>query len=510
MIDISNILLMNYLSKLNIDINNISKTQIYLGIFCIILFNNNAYKYIKYISTYLHQLYIKNISIIEIIGWESLNDGLYTFEYPHIMTAINHYIYSNNKSNNFRYFNNKRNGLYYANDMKDTLDTDSAPNYILGSIYKLKIEDDIYISNITEDTHSNSTTISTDKQSVFNWKIKMLIYSHKHNIDYIQKFINKCIIAYDNFLSNKNNNKIYHFIYQGKKNNKLSFSSKIISDLNNPDYQNYETFDNIFHSNKDKIIADIDKLNNIEFYKKNGLKRKKGYMFYGKPGTGKTSTVMAMSNYSNRHIIEIPFSRVKTNNELELIININSIDSIDFKQDQIILLFDELDLNDNLKIGINSKNNKEQQKKNINLKSKFKSNSESDSDSDSESDSKSELVSDIIIDNKQINDKINMSTLLSRFDGIGNHAGLIIVATANNIDNIDNALYRDGRLNLIKFDNASIIDIKNIIEKYYEIVLNENDILKLNILDLKISHAKIRANLEHFDNYNELIEYLIL
>jgi len=287
------------------------------------------------------------------------------------------------------------------------------------------------------------------------------------------------------YLSNKNKNKIYHFIYQGKNNNKLLFSSKVISDLNNPDLQNYETFDNIFHTNKNKIIKDIDKLHDTNYYKKNGLKRKKGYMFYGLPGTGKTTTVMAMSNYDRRHIIEVPFSRVQTNNELESILNINCINSIEFNQDNIIILFDELDIKTNIK------------QENILTKETIFSKKKYDNDTDE----------DPITKNV---DKLNLSTLLSRFDGIGNHSGLIIIATTNNIDNIDNAIYREGRLNLMYFDNATLNDIQNIIEKYYDCILDKNLIEQIKTLDKKISHAKIRCRLEYNNTPELLIEELLI
>jgi len=490
MIDVMSIMLMNIISKIDISktILNYELLLLFIVIGIISIIKDNKFNLLLKIYKYIYDRFKSKYTIIEIIGWESLNDGLYTFEYPQYMTAINYYIYSIGKLNNFRYFNNKRNGLYFADSMKDIIDNDESPNYILGDVSNIKIDDDIYITVITDDTNNNTT----DKKTILNWKICMKIYSYKHDTQYVQQFINKCISKYELYITNKNKNKIYHFIYQGKKNNKLSFSSKVISDLNNPDLQNYETFNNLFHINKQKIINDIDKLHDINYYKRTGLKRKKGYMFYGLPGTGKTTTVMAMSNYDKRHIIEVPFNRVQTNSELEAILNINCINSIEFRQDNIIILFDELDIKTKPKV----ENIIIEQEK-INPKKKKPSYYLNDNDSDDE------LVKNNI-------DKLNISTLLSRFDGIGNHAGLIIVATTNNIDNIDNALYRDGRLNLIHFDNATSIDIQNIIEKYYECILEQDLINQIQTLDKKISHAKIRCKLEYNSTPELLIEQLLI
>ena len=35
-------------------------------------------------------------------------------------------------------------------------------------------------------------------------------------------------------------------------------------------------------------------------------------MFYGKPGCGKTSTIKAIANYTKRHIVSVPLSKVKS------------------------------------------------------------------------------------------------------------------------------------------------------------------------------------------------------
>jgi WD40 repeat protein len=242
------------------------------------------------------------------------------------MTAINYYIYSNKKSTNFKYFNSKRNGIYYSDDMRDAIESDSTPNYTLNDVYNIEVDTDIYVSVKTEDIKTDASP--SDKTTSLNWRITMNIRSYKNDSNYIQEFINKCMLKYEQYTTSKSKNKTYHFIYQGKSQGKLVFSSKIISDFSNPDNQNYETFDNTFHSNKDMLMADIKRLRDIDFYKRTGLKRKKGYLFYGKPGTGKTLSVMNMSNYDNRHIIEVPMSRIKTNNEIEAILTLTHINNI--------------------------------------------------------------------------------------------------------------------------------------------------------------------------------------
>jgi hypothetical protein len=489
MIDISYMILMNSLSRIDFSKGIFSWEILFLVLFFSSygLIQNKTTKYLHKIGTFIAE-YLPKQTEIEIVGWEYLSNSLYTFEYPHNMKAINYYVYSNNKSKNFRYFNNKRNGVYYSDDVKDALELDNTPNYTLGEVTNIKLEDDIYLSLYIDEMSGNDTNPDNKSNKItINWKIVMTLRSYKYSPIQLQDFINKCMIQYDNYTTNKNKNKTYHFIYQGKNNGKLSFSAKVISDFNNPDMQNYETFDNIFHANKNTIIKDINRLRDIDFYKRTGLKRKKGYLFYGEPGTGKTVTVMGMSNYDKRHIIEVPLSRVKTNNEFEQILNVSQINGIKFNPDNIIIFFDEIDVGTKLKRDNSDTNNKAES-------------------SDIES---AKIISKAIKSSSEYEeissgDKLNIGTLLSRLDGIGNYAGIIIVGATNDISNVDKALYRDGRLNLLKFDNASYDDMRCIIERYYQVDINNTQIEILKKLDGKISHAKIRLKLEHYETIDDL------
>jgi ATP-dependent Zn protease len=391
------------------------------------------------------------------------------------MIAINLYIFINKKSNKFRYFNIKKNNIHYRDDLQIS-DIDVSQNYLLDDIYKVCIYNDIYLTIVTD-----QIDLKSEYRASLNWKIKMELTTYNHNQEYITNFIDKCINEYDECIKNKNQNKTYHFIYQGlNDHDQIKFSTNLITDFSDSQNQNYETFDNIFHKHKQKLINDIDRLKDINYYKKSGLKKKKGYLFYGPPGCGKTSTVMAISNYDKRHIIEIPLSRVKTNNEFEQLLNLTEINNIKFNFNNIIILFDELDIG----IEFNTKNNNENDSNKIENKDLSRKNSH-----------KSE-------------DRLSLNTILSRLDGIGNYNGLIIIATSNNINNLDTALYRDGRLSLVNFDNATMEDITNIIEKYYNIKLNDEQIELVKKIN-NIPHSKLIFRLELYDDVNEFISSFI-
>jgi DNA replication protein DnaC len=326
-----------------------------LAVFIVLLDND---KYEQLLNMYNKIiLYFRNYTSVEIIGWETFSCALEMIEYPNSIIAINHYIYTNNKGFEYKYFNIDKNGVRLTDDLIKALKNKEC-NYLLTSTKKeIELYEDIYIMIQKSNQRLNDGyTITT--------KISMKLISYNHSVKYIDEFINRCILEYNDYMDKKIKNKCYHFIYQGKKNDKMIFASNIISsnDKIDSNCKNYETFDSIFHSNKNMIMKDIDRLHDLEYYKKTGMRRKKGYLFYGLPGTGKTSTVMAMSNYDNRHIIEVPYDRVKTNEEFESILSLKKINDIKLCSENIIILFDELDM----------KNRKE-----------IKSDSESDSESES-------------------------------------------------------------------------------------------------------------------------------
>jgi chaperone BCS1 len=198
---------------------------------------------------------------------------------------------------------------------------------------------------------------------------------------------------------------------------------------------------------------DIERLRDVEYYMRTGLKRKKGYLFYGPPGCGKTSTVVAMALLDNRHIIEIPMCRVKTNKELEDIFAMNEINKVKIDKNKVILLFDEIDTGME-NVSKPTKNPmkviKKQLKKMTSISSSNAS-SNAGSTNDSEDEGEEDEIVDFGVKIKDEEDKINIGTILSRLDGIGNYNGLIIVGTTNSITKLTPALYREGRLTPLYF-----------------------------------------------------------
>lgn len=438
------------------------------------------------------KIFYKEWNMIEIMGIDTIRNSTHYIDYPKAFIGISYYAYTNGKCNKLKNVILSRNNYNYYDPELEMQDDNQ--NYIIDDCSNIMLEDEIYLDLI-----SINNTVNQDKKRDNDslCKLKMILKSKKHDATHLRNFINQCINQYEKYLKCINENKIFHFIYKeyDQENKKLLFSNQIISDFNDNKNLNFETFDNIFHEHKNKIIEDIIRLNDIEYYKKQGMKRKKGYLFYGFPGCGKTSTVMAIANKTKRHIIEVPMSRVKTNLELEEIMYMDEINGIKFEKDQIILLFDEIDYG-----TINLKKEEKKNKRNKETEEKEKKN---------ESEQLIELLANSVSVNKKP-DELSLGTILSRFDGIGSYNGLIIIATTNHKDKLPESLYRNGRLDPLFFGYARKIDIINMIEKYYEIKMTEIQKEKIPYDGFKVSHATIKYSMEQYSNPNELLDYFDL
>ncbi len=440
---------------------------------------------IEYIRYYYEKLF--NYKYLYIEARENLNcNAVLSFTYSESYLALCWYLKNKNINNYLKCINktknNKTHSQYYDSRVENQNEIEST-DFVIDRLDKYIIIDvgiEIKLNKYSSDIKTDNTFTTTTKNTFILRSI---------NVD-LQQYITNIIKEYNKYVDDKNKNKTFHFIYQGKVDGKLKFSTYLLNDLIT---NNNETFDNLFNEHSSILKNDIKRLKDFEYYRRTGMKRKKGYLFHGEPGTGKTSTVMAISNEDKRHIMEISLTRVKTNNELEEILNLDNIDGIKFKKDQLVLLFDEIDR------SCDTVEKKEEEKQ-------------------SETEKGKETTSELKVIEKLIDsatskvsepNKLDLSTMLSRLDGIGNYNGLIIIATTNNKDKLDPALYRELRLSPMYFTFCRKQDIIEMTEQFYNLKLSKQEKLLIPDRNSKISPAKIRLLLEqNEDNIEKFIDIL--
>lgn len=312
-------------------------------------------------------------------------------------------------------------------------------------------EKDIYVKFIQTQGYNNNN-------GFFSATVDILFMS-KRKMSYIKSYLEDIKKQYDEYVIRTELYKNKIFIYDGKDRYSVYEFDKL------------QTFDNLFFAQKNEIIKSINKLDNIKYFSDRGIKRKLSYLFMGSPGSGKTCCVNAIANYTGRSIIYIPISRISTNEQIEKILYSNKYNEYTIPNDKKIFLFDEID--SPCKIDMTK-------------------NYDKDSDSDTDVDKPAPVVNVImnkndtpsIVQNTPTkntnNDKFNIGMFLQMLDGIYNQDGMIIIATANSIVNIDKAVFRDGRMMKMNFTNMGRNEIVQMIEKYYVTTLNSDQINKIN------------------------------
>lgn len=427
-------------------------------------------KVLDYIKPYFE---FKN-NTLTLSGREIIHNSCMCFEYPESMLALNHWLQLNKKITKFRVFNSNRNGDYFYEDIKRSMKSENCA-YIAEQCKKTKIDDDLYLS-VTVEKFNNEGK----KEQTFGNQTSMTLSSKKRNLN---EFLENILEEYQKFIEKKNNGKLFHFLYQGwnSETNRPEWSKEVISEKTNP---SHETFEHIINEHTGYFKRDIQKLKDMEYYRKSGLKRKKGYLFYGHPGCGKTASVMAMAIEDNRHIIEVPISRVEKNKEIENILKLAKIDNIPFRKDEIIILFDEIDC------GCSALKEREKEPE-IDLKN---------GKDKGYPDFMKNLIASSVIDSSNKDDKLNLGMMLSRLDGIGNYNGLIIVATTNHKEKLDPAMYRELRLSPVFFDYSRKEDIIVMMEKFYKTTLTQREKNKIPDRNAGITPAKVRWLFEKYEN----------
>jgi DNA replication protein DnaC len=161
-----------------------------------------------------------------------------------------------------------------------------------------------------------------------------------------------------------------------------------------------KTFDNIYLDGGiiDDLKKDLDTFRDSkETYDKYGIRYKRTYLFYGEPGTGKSSLSLAISNYTKRDVLSVNMSKDMTDSNL--------ITLVSNRPNKSIILFEDIDcLLDDI-------NRKEESKE------------------------------------KEV--KISLSCILNILDGIYTPNDVIFIITTNNLDKIDDAIKRKGRTDIL-------------------------------------------------------------
>jgi chaperone BCS1 len=317
------------------------------------------------------------------------------------------------------------------------------------------------------------------KSTVRTDKITLYIYSYKYSMSELMQYIDDITEKY--LMSIKTNRSNKRFIYSLDKVD-LKEEDSPLDCWREDIFESARTFNNIFFDGKKQLIDKITFfLNNKDWYYQKGIPYSLGIGLHGPPGTGKTSFIKAIANYTNRHIIVISLKLIKTKSQLEKLFfeNTYNYDNENnyISWDKKILVFEDIDC-----IGDIILNREEKEKEN---KKKNKNNSKKTNKTNDNI-----KVGDIIQTICEINDSSNMISsssketlitlddILKLWDGIRETPGRILFISSNHYHKLDPALVRPGRIDIThELSNASYNTIS---EMYLHLFGNSIDKIKLN------------------------------
>lgn len=356
--------------------------------------------------------------------------------------------------------------LQYVFDKKITVDTREQvkKNLAIHKILTQQKTKDIEYKNhkIKYSLSTELITVYTDKdRKRENFKVSLTTEVDEcEQSDILEQFCQHCLVEY---INNLTSNTWQQLIYTNK-NGEWSIAPS----------NNTRKLDTIILKKglKEEIKNDLQLfLNSEEWYKERDIPYTRGYLFYGYPGTGKTSMIKGVSMYCKRHIHYLMLSEVKSDSELlDLFKKINYKDTV--------LVIEDIDAMAEI---VKSRELKEEkQKEKIEDSSDESDNEDSKKKKNKKKDSKDKSGEYLDNSSNANTQHLTLSGLLNALDGVFACNGRILIMTTNHPEVLDSALIRPGRVDSkYLFDNCNKDQIKGLYEMFFNQPADDDQINKI-------------------------------
>jgi chaperone BCS1 len=325
-------------------------------------------------------------------------------------------------------------------------------------------------------------------------KIVIELFSYKSDISTIKEFVEKLTKKYLSSIEDLRENK--KFIYTLTK---TKYENHKCEMWDENAFSSTRQFINIFFKEKWNFIKKLDFfLNNKKWYFEKGIPYSLGIGMHGPPGTGKTSLIKAIANYTNRHVVVISLKLIKTKKQLDSLFfeeryNLdNKKGSITF--DKKIIVFEDIDCIGDIVLDREKKKNKSITGFGKKLEfEELSSNSKINVGDLLETIVATEKATEKICEFPKIpldEEPITLDDILNLWDGIRETPGRIMIISSNHYNELDPALIRPGRIDItLELSYCSRKIIKEMYNHLFDEIL-DNDKLE-NIKEDFYSPAEI-------------------
>jgi hypothetical protein len=390
-------------------------------------------------------------------------------------------------------------------------------DYVLLPVQNQKIEISkelgIFFEIVVEQEHPEETG-DDKKQKKTNINAKNYIYriskQGKENYSMLKKFLDDCVLEFENETINKTEQQIFEFIKSEKDeedNTRLSFRAT--------DFKSNKHLDkNIFFENKQLFINYIDKFKNkcIEKtphemeYEDAGITFKAGILLFGEPGCGKSCTIRGILNRTGRHGVLVRWSNIKTCSDFVGIFR-SAINNKKYNLRELCFIFEDFDANKDEVLKKRSDLVEESNETQNHFTPLHIGNAQNDYENPPNSieeivkksnDNQLKSVQDMLQTITKSNmDELTLECVLNTIDGIVElHDAMYIFTTNMDIEKLDKAFIRPGRIDyMLELKRASVGVIREMVSYKYrhaDIDINAFEGYFEKMKDRKITPAEVQ------------------